>query len=94
MVACWGRWRCRWSRLYQVHVGAALDQHHGLLGPHLLGEQGRHDVGLILVGHRDEDVDLVDVLLRQQLLIRRIAAEDDGVFVCSESCSARFWLPR
>ena len=28
------------ASLHQVNVGAALDQHHCLLGTHLLGEQG------------------------------------------------------
>src|SRR5690606_13908523 len=46
---------------------------------HLLGKQGRHYVGLILVGDRDEDIDLINVFLGQQLLIRCITTEDDGV---------------
>ncbi|CSI54640.1 Uncharacterised protein [Vibrio cholerae] len=57
-----------------------MDKHHGFLGSHAFGKHGRHDVGFIFIGEGDKHIDLIDILFRQQLLVRGISTKDDGIF--------------
>jgi hypothetical protein len=59
--------------VHQVDVGGAVDQGHDLARTQALGQHRRQDVGLVVVGHRAEDVGVLDVLLQQQVLVGGVA---------------------
>ena len=67
------------AALHQVGVGAAVDQRRHATRAHALGQQRRHDVVLIVVGQRQEQVHLVDVFLVEQFLVGGIALQHQGV---------------
>ena len=52
------------AALYQINVGGALDEDYGLTGAQLLRQHGRHDVGFIVVGDGDENINLIDMLFQ------------------------------
>jgi len=55
--------------LQQIDVGAAVDERHNAARTHALGKQARHDVVFVVVGHRDEEVHVGDVLRRQESFV-------------------------
>ena len=67
------------AALHQLRVRRPVDQRHDLVTAEPLGEHRGQDVRLFGVGHGDEDVRAVDVLLEQQLLVGGVAVQHDGV---------------
>src|ERR1700759_1321281 len=67
------------AALHEVGVRRLVDQRHDLVRTQALGQHRRQNVGLLRIGEGREDIGAVDILLDQQLLIRSIAVEHDGV---------------
>jgi hypothetical protein len=63
------------ARLHQIDVGLAVDQRHDAPGPHALGHQAGHDVVLVVVGQREIQIHVVDVLGFEQHFVRGIARQ-------------------
>jgi hypothetical protein len=64
------------AALHQVGVRAAVDQGDHPARAHPLGEQRAHDVVLVVVREREEEIHLADVLALEQLLVGRVALQD------------------
>jgi hypothetical protein len=45
------------------------------LGAHALGQQAGHDVVLVVLGQRQEEIHLFDVLVLQQVFVRGVALQ-------------------
>ena len=67
------------AALHHVGVGAPVDQGQHPLAAQALGQGGGHDVVFVVVGEGEEEVHLGDVLLLQQVLVRGVAAQHQGV---------------
>ncbi len=65
--------------LHQVAVALAVDQSDDAARAHALGEQRAHDVVLVVVGQRQEQIDVVHSLLLQQVLVGAVAVQDQHV---------------
>ena len=65
--------------LHEVAVGAAVDEGDHAARAHALGEERRHDVRLVVVGDRDEEVGLVHALVAQQVLVAHVPVEHQRV---------------
>ena len=66
------------AALNQIHIGAALDQHHGFLCAHALSQHGRHNIRFIVVGDGNKRIHLFYAFFTQQCRVRGIAAEHNG----------------
>lgn len=62
----------------QLLVGALVDQGDGPLAPDLLGEHRREDVGLVIIGHRDQGVLASGVGFLEQPAVQRVAQQHGG----------------
>ena len=67
------------AAFHELGVGRLVDERHHFVRAQSLGEHRRQNVGLFRVRQGGEDVRAVDVLLDQQLLVRGVAVQDDGV---------------
>ncbi len=65
--------------LHQIHIDPAVDQGQHAMRPQPLGQQGAEDVVLVVVGQGKEEVHVLDPLGRQEVFVRRIAHQDQGV---------------
>jgi len=64
--------------LNEIHVSASVDERHYLARTHSFGEHCGENVDLIVIGDGAEDVRVVYILLAHQILVGRIALENDG----------------
>ena len=62
--------------LNQVGVGAAVDDRQNPLATEFLGQQGGHDVVLVVAGQRHEEIGFLDGFLQQQILVGGFAVQD------------------
>ncbi len=53
--------------------------HHHLFRTHTFGKHGGHDIGLVIVGDGNKQINLIDMFFGQQFLIRRITKKDDRI---------------
>ncbi|MNV18224.1 hypothetical protein D3C71_1090440 [compost metagenome] len=65
--------------MHQVGIAAPIDKGQHPLGAHALGQQGRHDVVLVVIGQRQKEVDLFHALAAQQVFVRRIALQHQHI---------------
>ena len=81
MVACWGEMAISMVfTLHQVDVRGTIDQCHYPGGTQALGQHGGKNIVLIIIGHGTEYIRVLDILLQQQTLIRRVSMQHDGHF--------------
>ncbi len=66
------------ERLGEVVIGGVVDQHQVRLAAEALRHHAGQDVDLVVVGERDHRVGVLDVGLAEDLLVERVAVEDDG----------------
>ena len=67
------------AALDHVGVGPAVDERHHPLAAQALGQAAGHDVVLVVIGHRQEEIHLADVFLLQQFLVGGVAEQDEAV---------------
>ena len=61
----------------KVVIGAVVDQRHVAAAAEALGHHAGDDVDLVVIGQRDQRVGLLDVGLALDVLIERVAVQDD-----------------
>ena len=63
------------SGLHQIGVGAPVDQRHHAVRTHALGHQRGHDVVLVVVGQREIQIHVIDVLGFEQHFVGGVALQ-------------------
>ncbi len=65
------------ASLNKIHISAALNKHHDFFSAHTFGKHGGHNIRFVIVRDGDKKINLIDMLFREQFLIRRIAIKND-----------------
>ncbi len=65
-----------------------------LFGAHPLGQHRGHDIGFIIVSDRDKEIDLINMLLRQQFLIGSVAKKTIVFCSFSQFCAKSCFILR
>ena len=53
------------AALYQIHIRRVVDDGHHFACAEAFGQQRGHDIGLVIVGQRQEQIDFGDVFFQQ-----------------------------
>ena len=61
--------------VHQIRIAAAVDERQHPAGAHALGQQARHDVVLVVLGQRQEQVHLFHALVIEQVFVGGLALQ-------------------
>lgn len=76
-----------------IGVGVVVDQADHATRPEPLGEHGRQDIRLIVIGDGAEHIGILDVLADQQFLVRGFADQNGGAFQLAGNLLGTLFVP-
>ena len=80
------------ARLYEIDVRRAVDQRHDFVRAKPFRQHRAQDIGFFRVRQRAEHIDVVDVFLKQQLLIGSVANKHDCLIKLFGNIAGTLWI--